>query len=198
MLRLARVLIHLSCLAPLVWLTAVLMGGDESVLGADPVKEIEHFLGYTAIIIFCVMFLLGIVLQALHKNQYQVLRRPLGLWAFFWAMLHVTSYFVLELGLDTKLFASELLHRPYLILGAVAFTILLIMTVTSLPAIKQKLGKHWFQIHQWAYPAIICAAIHYYWSVKGVTLAPILIGGVVGFIVTWKFMGDKILSKLKR
>lgn len=54
------------------------------------------------------MFLLGIALQYLKKNQYQILRRPLGLWAFVWAALHISSYLLLELSLDVKLFLASL------------------------------------------------------------------------------------------
>ncbi|WP_150538243.1 protein-methionine-sulfoxide reductase heme-binding subunit MsrQ [Actinobacillus vicugnae] len=197
MLGLLRGIIHIGCALPLAWLSYILLSGDTEALGADPSKDLIHFLGYTAIIIFCVMFLLGIVLQILNKNQYQILRRPLGLWAFVWALLHVCGYLVLELGLDFSLFISELVLRPYLILGGVAFLVLLIMTITSVPFIKRKLGKKWFSVHQLAYPAIVFAAIHYYWSVKGVTLGPIVIGIMVAVIVLWKFAGNSILQRFK-
>ncbi|KAE9532244.1 protein-methionine-sulfoxide reductase heme-binding subunit MsrQ [Ursidibacter arcticus] len=193
MLALYRVIIHLGCFAPFVWLTSVLLSGDETALGTDPIKEIEHFLGYTAIVIFCIMFLLGIVLQLRNKNQYQILRRPLGLWAFFYALLHVASYLVLELNLDFTLFFKELVSRPYLIFGGIAFIILLVMTMTSLPSIKNALGKKWFTVHQFAYLAIICAGIHYYWSVKSLTLDPIIIGAVICFIVAWRYLSQYIL-----
>lgn len=197
MLTSLRIIIHLGCFAPLIWLAFVIFTGDETALGADPIKEIEHFLGYTAILIFCAMFLLGIVLQLLKKNQYQILRRPLGLWAFAWALLHVVSYLFLELGLDFSLFVNEIIVRPYLILGGIAFLILFVMAVTSLPQIKQWLGKRWFQVHQLAYVAIICAAIHYYWSSKSITLAPIIVGILVVGIVAWRYMPKSLLSKNK-
>lgn len=188
-----RIFIHLGCASPAIWLGYALTSEDASLLGSDPIKEIEHFLGYTALIIFCVMFFVGIILQLLRKNQYQILRRPLGLWTFVWAALHVTSYFMLELGQDIGLFFSELFSRPYLILGFIAFAILTLMAITSLPSLKRKLGKNWFKIHQWAYVAIVLAEVHYYWSVKGVTLAPIVIGGCVLVILLWKWLSPKFI-----
>ncbi|KAE9542157.1 sulfoxide reductase heme-binding subunit YedZ [Ursidibacter maritimus] len=193
MLTLYRVIIHLGCFAPFVWLASVLLSENETALGADPIKEIEHFLGYTAIVIFCIMFLLGIVLQLVNKNQYQILRRPLGLWAFFYALLHVASYLALELNFDFTLFFEELVERPYLIFGGIAFIILLIMAITSLPSIKNALGKKWFTIHQFAYLAIISAGIHYYWSVKSITLEPIIIGAIITLIVVWRYLSRYIL-----
>lgn len=195
MLNLFRTIIHLGCAVPLGWILFVLLSGDETALGSDPIKELEHVLGDGAIIIFCVMFLLGILLQLLRKNQYQTLRRPLGLWAFVWALLHLSSYLVLELGLDVKLFFSELLHRPYLILGAVAFSILLVMTITSLPSIKRALGQKWFSVHQLAYPALALAAIHYYWSVKNVTTGSVVAAVVVSAIILWRLISKKIARK---
>ncbi|WP_373767958.1 protein-methionine-sulfoxide reductase heme-binding subunit MsrQ [Glaesserella sp.] len=188
MLTLLRIFIHLGCAVPLIWLAQVLLSGNEATLGADPVKELIHFLGYGAIVIFCSMFLLGIVLQWLKKNQYQILRRPLGLWTFVWVTLHITAYLVLELGLDLSLFFSELTTRPYLILGGIAFVILTLMALTSLPALKRRLGKHWGTLHQLAYPALILAVVHYYWSVKSLTLDPIIIGLAAIFIVGMKFL----------
>lgn len=178
-----RLLIHFGCAVPLAW---VLFSGDETALGADPAKELIHFLGYTAIIIFCLMFLLGIFLQWQKRPQYQILRRPLGLWAFFWAGLHVAAYLSLELVGDIFLFLLEILSRPYLLLGAIAFSILAMMAITSLPALKRKLGKQWASLHQWGYAALGLAAVHYYWSVKSLTAAPILIVGVVGVILAWR------------
>ncbi|QLB12469.1 sulfoxide reductase heme-binding subunit YedZ [Bisgaardia hudsonensis] len=187
MLTLLRLITHIACAIPLLWCGFVLIDPEATALSADPVKDLEHFLGYTAIIIFCAMFILGIILQIINKNQYQVLRRALGLWAFFWAVLHVASYLVLELGSDINLFFNEIFDRTYLILGATAFIILSIMAITSVPFIKKKLGQRWFTVHQFAYVAIILAAIHYYSSVKGIELAPIIIGITVSFILYWRF-----------
>ncbi|MDH2924720.1 sulfoxide reductase heme-binding subunit YedZ [Nicoletella semolina] len=181
-----RLVIHFGCSVPLIWLTWVLAQDDVAALGADPIKELQHFLGYGAILIFSLMFLLGILLQLWQKNAYQILRRPLGLWAFFWAFLHMLSYFLLELGQDIALFGSELINRPYLILGAVALFILTMMAITSLPNIKRWLGSRWFNLHQLAYPALILATIHYYWSVKSLTLSPVIMILLTSFITAWR------------
>ncbi len=77
------------------------------------------------------------------------------------------------------------------------FIILLAMSVTSIPLIKQALGKKWFSVHQFAYVAIVAAAIHYYWSVKGLTLGPITIGVMVAVIVSWKYAGNRLLAYLR-
>lgn len=193
MLILARIILHFACAAPLFWLLAALTLGDETALGADPIKELGHFLGKAALIIFCVMFLLGIVLELLQRNGWQILRRPIGLWACFWATLHLASYFLLELNRDTALFVAELTTRPNLILGAIAWLILLILSLTSLSILKQRLGKRWFSLHQLAYVAIICAGIHYYWSVKSLTIQPLVITGIITLILIWRIGGKRLI-----
>ncbi|MFK3558853.1 protein-methionine-sulfoxide reductase heme-binding subunit MsrQ [Pasteurella multocida] len=174
MLSLFRIIIHVCCLGPLAWLAWVLLSGDESQLGADPIKEIQHFLGFSALTILLVMFVLGKVFYLLKQPQLQVLRRALGLWAWFYVVLHVYAYLALELGYDFSLFVQELLNRGYLIIGAIAFLILTLMALSSWSYLKLKMGKWWFYLHQLGYYALLLGAIHYVWSVKNVTFSSML------------------------
>ncbi|XWY20022.1 protein-methionine-sulfoxide reductase heme-binding subunit MsrQ [Bisgaard Taxon 45] len=174
MLSLLRILIHVGCFSPFVWLAVVVLSGDETQLGADPIKEIQHFLGFTAITILLLMFILGRIFRFINQPQLQVLRRALGLWAWGYAVLHVGAYFALELGYDLSLFTQELLNRSYLIMGVIALLILSLMAISSLPYLKRKMGKWWFYLHQLGYYALLLGAIHYFWSVKNVTFSSML------------------------
>lgn len=187
MLGVWRICIHLGCIIPFGWLGYGILTEDAAVFGSDPVKEIEHFLGYTALVIFFVMFGLGILLQLLGKNHYQILRRPLGLWAFAWAALHIGCYVWLDLGLDISLFIHEITRRPYLLMGFIAFVILSIMALTSLPRVKQTLGKMWGKVHQLAYIALVLAVIHYYQSVKSISVGAVVMTSGVMIIIFWKY-----------
>ena len=117
-----RSLIHIGCLSPLLWLGYILYYGDISqVFGADPIKELIHFLGLTALYIFSALFVLRIITQLNGQAKLRSLHRDLGLWGLFWLCLHLTSYLLFELALDYRLFLSEIIKRPYLIIGAIAF-----------------------------------------------------------------------------
>ncbi|EOV48840.1 sulfoxide reductase heme-binding subunit yedZ, partial [Escherichia sp. KTE52] len=90
-------------------------------------------------------------------------RRLLGLWCFAWATLHLTSYALLELGVNNlTLLGQELITRPYLTLGIISWLILLALTFTSTQAMQRNLGKRWQQLHNFVYlvailaPYIIC------------------------------------------
>lgn len=183
MLNRLRFVLHSICLIPLLWLTVVLFSNDESALGADPIKELIHFLGDTAIVIFCLMYLLGIVLQRLRLTQYQILRRILGLWACAYALLHMLAFLGLELAWEFPLFLQEVGRRPYLAVGAFSLVLLVILAVSSLPILKWRLGKHWFSLQQWGYVALAAGGIHYYWSLKSLSTQPLLVLTLIGSIL---------------
>ncbi|NBI12979.1 sulfoxide reductase heme-binding subunit YedZ [[Haemophilus] felis] len=186
MLNIYRLFIHSLCAAPLIWLAWVLSSGDASQLGADPIKELIHFLGFGAISILITMFILGIVLFLLKQPQLQILRRPLGLWSWIYVSLHICTYLVLELGLEFSLFFNELLQRNYLIIGVFSFFILSLMALSSLPKLKQIMGKYWHYLHKFGYLALLLGAIHYYWAVKNITLGSVLYLSLSIFVMVWE------------
>ena len=167
-----KVLLHLAGLLPFIWLFwAINTGG----LSADPVKDIQHFTGRTAL-----KFLLAALLVtplARYAKQPLLIRtrRLLGLWCFAWATLHLTSYALLELGIhNLGLLGRELITRPYLTLGIISWLILLALTLTSTQAAQRKLGKRWQFLHNFVYLVAILAPIHYLWSVKILSPQPII------------------------
>ncbi|AUO66323.1 sulfoxide reductase heme-binding subunit YedZ [Citrobacter freundii complex sp. CFNIH2] len=167
-----KVVLHLAGLLPFLWLFWAINNGG---LSADPVKDIQHFTGRTAL-----KFLLAALLVtplARYAKQPLLIRtrRLLGLWCFAWATLHLTSYALLELGIhNLGLLGRELITRPYLTLGIFSWLILLALTLTSTQAAQRKLGKRWQLLHNVVYLVAILAPIHYLWSVKILSPQPII------------------------
>ena len=167
-----KVALHLAGLLPFLWLFWAINNGG---LSADPVKDIQHFTGRTAL-----KFLLAALLVtplARYAKQPLLIRtrRLLGLWCFAWATLHLTSYALLELGIhNLGLLGRELITRPYLTLGIISWLILLALTLTSTQAAQRKLGKRWQLLHNVGYLVAILAPIHYLWSVKILSPQPII------------------------
>lgn len=167
-----KVALHLAGLLPFLWLFWAINNGGFS---ADPVKDIQHFTGRTAL-----KFLLAALLVtplARYAKQPLLIRtrRLLGLWCFAWATLHLTSYALLELGIhNLGLLGRELITRPYLTLGIISWLILLALTLTSTQAAQRKLGKRWQLLHNFVYLVAILAPIHYLWSVKILSPQPII------------------------
>lgn len=167
-----KVALHLAGLLPFLWLFWAINNGG---LSADPVKDIQHFTGRTAL-----KFLLAALLVtplARYAKQPLLIRtrRLLGLWCFAWATLHLTSYALLELGIhNLGLLGRELITRPYLTLGIISWLILFALTLTSTQAAQRKLGKRWQLLHNFVYLVAILAPIHYLWSVKILSPQPII------------------------
>ena len=158
-----KVFIHLSALATLAWLAYLI---DQNLLGADPIKELTHFLGKTSLNFLLLTLLVTPVIKQFKQPLLIRVRRLLGVYSFFWVCLHLLVFIWLDLQWEFLLFFEEVLKRPYLSLGAIAWIILLLLTITSLNTIRKKMKKNWLTLHRFVYWAVLFSTIHYYWSVK--------------------------------
>lgn len=180
-----KVLLHLVGLLPFIWL---FWAASQGYFSADPAKDIQHFTGRMAL-----KFLLATLLVtplARYAKQPLLIRtrRLLGLWCFAWATLHLTSYALLELGINNlALLGSELVTRPYLTLGIVSWLILLALTLTSTQYAQRKLGRRWQLLHNFVYLVAILAPVHYLWSVKILSPQPILYALAAIVLLAWRY-----------
>jgi sulfoxide reductase heme-binding subunit YedZ len=167
-----KVCLHLAGLLPFVWLFWAINHGG---LSADPVKDIQHFTGRTALKFLLATLLVSPLARYAKQPLLIRTRRLLGLWCFAWATLHLTSYALLELGIkNLGLLGRELTTRPYLMLGIISWLLLFTLTLTSTQAAQRKLGKRWQLLHNFVYLVAILAPIHYLWSVKILSPQPII------------------------
>ena len=166
-----KVFIHLAQLFAFTWLLFAVLNGH---LGADPVQPIIHFTGKAALNTLFLALLISPIAQKLKQGQLIRTRRLLGVYSFVWAIIHLTSYSWLDLALEWQLIGSEIIKRPYLVIGATVWIILCLLTLTSTQRMQRRLGKKWQQLHNWVYLAAILAPIHYYWSVKSDIVEPII------------------------
>lgn len=180
-----KVLLHLAGLIPFLWLVWAVNNGG---LSADPVKDIQHFTGRTALKFLLATLLVSPLARYAKQPLLIRIRRLLGLWCFSWATLHLTSYAVLELGINNlALFGRELVTRPYLVLGIISWTILLALTLTSTQAAQRKLGKRWQLLHNFVYLVAILAPIHYLWSVKIISPQPVIYALLAFALLAWRY-----------
>ncbi|WP_411957194.1 sulfite oxidase heme-binding subunit YedZ [Paracoccus homiensis] len=150
----------------LVWDT--FMGG----LGIDPIRDIEHRLGRTALYFLiaslCVTPLLRVAGISLMK-----FRRALGLLAFTYAGLHVLSWLTMDMGFLWAQMGRDIIKRPYLLLGMVGFVILLALAVTSNNAsIRRMGGQAWRKLHKLVYLAAPLVALHWILALKVFPVTP--------------------------
>ncbi|NDO79665.1 sulfoxide reductase heme-binding subunit YedZ [Citrobacter sp. NCU1] len=180
-----KVLLHLAGLLPFLWLVWAVNNGG---LSADPVKDIQHFTGRTALKFLLATLLITPLARYAKQPLLIRIRRLLGLWCFAWATLHLTSYATLELGINNlALLGRELITRPYLVLGIISWVILLALTLTSTQAAQRKLGKRWQLLHNFVYLVAILAPIHYLWSVKIISPQPIIYALLAFALLAWRY-----------
>jgi len=170
-ITLIKVVIHLASLSTLVYFYLLI---DSGRLGADPVKEMIHFLGKTGLNYLLITLAITPMSKRFKQPLLCCLKRLLGLYTFTWICLHFAVFLWLELNWEFGLLIDEVIKRPYLTLGMLAWIILLLLSITSVTAIKKKMKKTWFTLHRWVYVALILGTVHYYWSVKSGLIEPII------------------------
>lgn len=130
-------------------------------LGIDPVKTIEHWLGELALQFFIATMAISILRDRFRLKLIKF-RRPLGLLTFFYVVLHLSIWVALDLQWRWGEIWADILKRPYITIGMVAFVLLIPLAATSNNAAIRKLGPMaWQTLHKLAYPAILLGAVHY-------------------------------------
>ncbi len=143
-------------------------------LGANPVETITHHTGDWALRLLLVTLAVTPLRKLTGWGELIRLRRMLGLYAFFYALLHVATYFVLDLELHLGGLVDDVIKRPYITVGFSVFLMLLLMAATSTNAMVRRLGRRWKTLHKLVYPAAIGAVLHFVWLVKADLREPLL------------------------
>ena len=145
--------------------------GVTDQLGADPMKTLERTLGLWALRFLIVGLAITPLRQLAGVNLLRY-RRAIGLLAFFYAVLHLTTYLVLDQGLDWHAIWMDIVKRPFITVGMTTFLILLVLAVTSNRFSKSKLGRKWGKLHRLVYVAAIGGTLHFWQLVKADTTEP--------------------------
>jgi len=179
-----KVVLHLAAFLPLVWL---FWAASQGYFSADPAKDIQHFTGRMALKLLLATLLVTPLTRYAKQPLLIRTRRLLGLWCFAWATLHLTSYTLLELGINNlSLLGQELVTRPYLTLGGISWLILLALAVTSPQVMQRKLGRLWQKLHNCIYLVAIFVPIHYLWSVKILSPQPVIYAVLALLLLAWR------------
>lgn len=162
-------LVWVLALAPAAWLgwgIWLALQGDVSVLGADPAETIVHGSGEMALRMLLATLVLGSLRDLFGLGWLVQLRRLLGLFAFFWAALHLLAYGGLELEGALGRIAEDFLERPYILAGGIAFLAMVPLAVTSTNGWRRRLGRRWKQLHRLVWLAALAACVHLVWQVR--------------------------------
>ena len=165
----------------------LLYGGYNNRLGPDPLKVLEHELGEYALV-FLIVVLSFRPLKKLFKINLVRFRRSFGLLSFWYAVLHVLTYLILDQQLMLDLIINDLTKRPYIIIGFFAFLILIPLALTSNNFSVRWLGsKKWRNLHLLVYLAALLAATHYLMLVKSWPIKPIIYLLIVVILIVFRW-----------
>lgn len=178
----------IAALAPFVWLQCGALGLFDLSLGADPVKKLEHTLGKTALNLLLLTLLVTPVRHVANLPHLPRLRRMLGLFAFFYAVLHFVVYLSLDLEFNFHTLWGDIAKRPYITIGFTALLLMIPLAVTSTNRMMRWLGRRWQKLHRLIYAIAILGVWHYYWLVKRDIRQPLLYAGILALLLGYRWL----------
>ncbi|UYB54113.1 protein-methionine-sulfoxide reductase heme-binding subunit MsrQ [Xanthomonas sp. AM6] len=185
----AKALVHALALAPLAYLGwqfwQVWQAGSDA-LGADPVAEIEHRTGLWALRLLLLTLAITPLRQLTGQPALLRFRRMLGLYAFFYACVHLGVYLGLDLrGYWAQIF-EEIVKRPYITVGFTAWLLLIPLAVTSTQGWMRRLKRNWGKLHKAIYAIGVLAVLHFWWLVKSDIREPLLYAAILALLLGWR------------
>jgi sulfoxide reductase heme-binding subunit YedZ len=181
-------LVFVAGIAPLLWMICGAFGWFGASLGADPVKKLEHECGKTALNFLLITLSVTPVRNVLSLPQLLRLRRMLGLFAFFYAVVHFTVYLVLDLELNWSTLGADIAKRPYITIGFGALLLLIPLAATSTNGMMRRLGRRWTSLHRLVYVIAILGVWHFYWQVKRDVREPLIYAGILALLLLYRLL----------
>ena len=177
-----KTLTWLACLWPL---GSLIWRATTNNLGADPSAAITFATGLATLRILTVSLAVTPVRRLSPRLNWLIkFRRLLGLFAFFYASLHLLTYIALYANFDVNAMAADIVKRRYITVGVAAWLLLLPLAATSTNwAIRKLGGARWRNLHKLVYAAAVCGVIHYWWQVKPGVLTPLTITVVLAVLL---------------
>jgi sulfoxide reductase heme-binding subunit YedZ len=169
---LLKTLTWIACLAPAAWLA---WGAITNNLGPDPTAALAFATGLATLRLLAITLAISPVRKLIPRLSWLIrFRRLLGLFAFFYATLHMLTWVALYSGFDVHAMLIDVTRRRFIMAGAAAYLLLLPLAFTSTNwAIRKLGGKNWNRLHKLIYIAAICGIVHYWWQVKTGVLKPL-------------------------
>lgn len=182
-----KITLFLACLLPLARAAYIVLGG----MAVNPIEFITRSTGTWTL----VMLLAGLAITPLRRlsgaNWLIKLRRMLGLFAFFYACLHFSTYIWLDQFFDLTAVLRDIAKRPFITIGFAAFVLLIPLAATSTDAMLRRLKRNWGRLHRLVYPIAALGVLHYLWLVKRDLTQPLLYAAVLavllGLRLWWRY-----------
>ena len=189
MVRLVKPSIFFMALIPFIWLLLKVFQND---LGPDPAQALSIETGEWTLRFLLLTLAITPFRQIFRMVEIARIRRMIGLFAFFYASIHFLSWMAFILGFRWLAIAEELVERPYITVGFLAYVILFLLGVTSTNSMVRRLGKNWKRLHKFVYAASILAIVHLLWILRTDVTEAVIYGVLLAIL-----LGYRIFRKLK-
>jgi len=179
---LLKVVLWVCALAPAAYLLLGMFVYPDWV-GANPIEKLTHVTGMTTLILLMLTLTVTPVRRLTGWNPVIKLRRPLGLFAFFYALAHFSIWFVFDMVFNVTWMLEDIAERRFITVGMGALLVLLPLALTSTRGWIRRLGKRWDTLHRGVYLAAALGVIHYFWLVKADTRLPLLFAAILAVLL---------------
>jgi len=180
-----KVIVFCASLVPFLLVVGRIFGIGS--FGANPVEEVLHSMGKTALNLLWITLAITPVRKLTKLNWLVRLRRMLGLFSFFYLVLHLLTYAALDRRLDWGSLIVDVTERPYITLGMLALVLMIPLAVTSTKGWQRRLGRNWARLHRLVYPIAILGVTHFWWQTKAdyreALVYAVILGLLLGFRV---------------
>jgi len=185
-LNLIKAAVFIACLVPLTKLALEAFGLLAPGLGANPVEELLHRCGKWGLNFLLITLTVTPLRRLTGLNWLLRLRRMLGLFAFFYLLLHFSIYLVLDQGLAFEYIIEDIAERPYITVGVTGFLLLIPLAITSTNRMMRRLGHRWKKLHELIYVIGTLGVIHFYWQVKEDFLEPQIYASILAALLMYR------------
>jgi len=179
----AKVALFFVCLIPLGRLVWLAFNGG---LGANPIEFVTRSTGTWTLVFLLITLSITPIRKLTGQNALLRVRRMLGLFAFFYACLHFTTYIWWDQFFDWVAILKDIKKRPFITVGFACFVLLLPLAATSTNAMMRRLGRRWQQLHRLVYLIGIGGVVHYWWLVKKDITQPALYALVLALLLGYR------------
>lgn len=179
----AKVLVFLAALVPLAWLIVAVFTGRTS---ANPAEDILLTTGIWALRFLLVTLAITPLRRLTGWNVLVQYRRMLGLFAFFYASVHLLSYMAFDRLFAFREILADIAERPFITAGMTAFALMVPLALTSTKGWIRRLGRRWQTLHRLAYVAAAAGCLHFVWKVKVVFGEPIVYAAILALLLAFR------------
>jgi sulfoxide reductase heme-binding subunit YedZ len=186
LIRGLKALMFFACLVPLGQLALEVFGVGGLSLGANPVEELIHRFGIWGLNFLLITLAVTPLRRLTGWNWLIRFRRMLGLFAFFYILMHFLAYAGIDQRFDLPAIFEDVVERPFITIGFTAFLLLIPLALTSTNGMMKRLGGRWQKLHRLVYVIAALGAWHFYWQVKLDILEPLIYIAILALLLGYR------------